>query len=50
MFLYQVFDRAGRCMVSTTSRACVYPPEVERDMKRAGYKIKVQEDKESSKK
>ena len=44
MFLYQVIDRAGRCMVSTTSRACVYAPEIERDIRRAGYRIKVQQD------
>lgn len=44
MFCYKIFGPDGRCMMSTTSRACTYPAEMERAMKRAGYKIKITDD------
>lgn len=37
---YQVIGPDGKVKMSTTHESCTYPPEVERAMRAAGYKIK----------
>lgn len=37
---YKVYDRDGRCRMSTTV-GCRYPKEVEMDLLEAGYVIKI---------
>ncbi len=44
MYLYQVTDPAGRVLMQTTDPRCTYAPDVERAIRRAGFRIKVQQD------
>lgn len=39
--LYQVIGPDGKVKMYTEHARCVYPPEVERAMRAAGYKIKI---------
>ncbi len=49
MYLYQVLSPDGRVMVQCTDPRCTYPEDIERDIRRAGFKIKVQQDRENGK-
>ena len=42
-YLYQVIGPDGRCMMHTTDPRCAYPADVERALRRAGYRIRVQQ-------
>lgn len=42
---YEVIGPDGKIKMSTTHESCACPPEVERAMKKAGYRIRKKEEK-----
>lgn len=42
---YEVVGPDGKIKMSTTQERCTYPPDVERAMKKAGYRIRKKEEK-----
>ena len=42
---YQVIGPDGKVKMHTEHDSCTYPPEVERAMKKAGYRIRKKEEK-----